>query len=433
MGRWCALSAILAAVDHTASAADGIFDRLNVGKNNSLTGNWSSIAGGSNNTVNADYVTIGGGRDNSATGTRAFVGAGEDNQTTGTYAVIVGGYTNYQTDSYGFVGGGYGHLDKGSYGFIGGGYYNYLGSNTTGNTVPVANLVTGGAYNTNMVEFSAIVGGEGNLITNQFCFLGGGFENVAGGTYGGELSTGFHVLCGGYLNQILADGWVVLGGGLGNIVRSSVGTLSGGGQNDLHGLAATIAGGESNVITNGDDSTISGGNGNIVSATGAAIGGGTANSVSASGGTVPGGANASASHYGQQAYASGGFTALGDAQSSLFVARATTTNATATELFLDGVGARMTIPTGQTWAYQLLVSARCTNGNSGGWKFEGLIKNVSGTTSMVGTPLKTALAKDVTAWDVALSATNSSLVIKGTGDTAKVRWVASVRTSEVSQ
>jgi hypothetical protein len=133
------------------------------------------------------------------------------------------------------------------------------------------------------------------------------------------------------------------------------------------------------------------------------------------------------------AYASGGFTALGDAQSSLFVARATTTNSTATELSLDGVGARMTIPTGQTWAYQLLVSARSTNGNSGGWKYEGLIKNVSGTTSMVGTPLKTALAKDVAGWDVTLSATNSSLVIKGTGDSTKVRWVASVRTSEVSQ
>jgi hypothetical protein len=433
IGRWCSLSALLAVVPYSASAADAVYDRLNIGKNHTLTGILSSIAGGSNNTATADYVTIGGGRDNSATGTRAFVGAGEDNQTSGTYAVIVGGYTNYQTDNYGFVGGGYGQLDKGFYGFIGGGYYNSQGSNSTGNKVPIANLIVGGASNTNTVEYSALVGGWANLITNQLCFLGGGFENIVGGTYGNELASGFHALCGGEYNQILGNEWAFLGGGVGNIVRTSLGTIGGGDYNDLTGLTATIAGGDSNVITNGDYSAVSGGSLNTISATYGTIGGGSDNGVSASYGTVPGGANASASHYGQMSYASGGFAALGDAQSSLFAARATTTNSTATELFLDGVGARMTIPTGQTWAYQLLVSARSTNGNSGGWKYEGLIKNVSGTTSMVGTPIKTVLGTNVYSWDATLSATTNSLVIKGTGDSTKVRWVASVRTSEVSQ
>ena len=61
----------------------------------------------------------------------------------------------------------------------------------------------------------------------------------------------------------------------------------------------------------------------------AVVGGGANNNIqtNAQYATIPGGRQARASSYGQMAYASGQFADKGDAQSSLFVARATTTGA----------------------------------------------------------------------------------------------------------
>jgi hypothetical protein len=157
---------------------------------------------------------------------------------------------------------------------------------------------------------------------------------------------------------------------------------------------------------------------------------------------VPGGTNALASLFGQMAYASGRFAADGDAQTSMFVLRNTTANATQTELFLNGSSARLTLATGRTMTFDILFAARETAGGSvgaaAGFQVRGVISNVGGTTALVGSPTTTALGADAAAatWTVAAQAdnTNKALAIKVTGAASTtIRWVASVRTTEVSQ
>ena len=68
-------------------------------------------------------------------------------------------------------------------------------------------------------------------------------------------------------------------------------------------------------------------------------------------------------------------------------------------------------------------------------QIQGVIENVGGTTSFIGSPTVTELGEDNAAWGVAVEADdgNDALVIKVTGASAVwIRWVASVRTVEVS-
>jgi hypothetical protein len=96
----------------------------------------------------------------------------------------------------------------------------------------------------------------------------------------------------------------------------------------------------------------------------------------------------------------------------------------------------MNIPSGATWTFDIQVAARSTVNTSGGYKIEGVVVNNGGTTSFVGTPTVTTLGADVLGWSVATVAdvANAALAIKVTGAAATTnRWVAVVRTAEVSQ
>jgi hypothetical protein len=187
----------------------------------------------------------------------------------------------------------------------------------------------------------------------------------------------------------------------------------------------------------GAASTVAGGWGNVITTTGAfaTIGGGMSNTASGSRATVPGGEDAQASHYGEFAFASGAFSVGGDAQTSLYVLRRQTTNANTTELMLDNSSSRITIASGRTVSFDVLVVARSTTGLSAGYHMYGVIENVSGTTALVGTLTKITLGEDAPAWDANAEAdnTNDALVIKVSGAASTtIRWVATVRTAEVA-
>jgi hypothetical protein len=79
-------------------------------------------------------------------------------------------------------------------------------------------------------------------------------------------------------------------------------------------------------------------------------------------------------------------------------------------------------------------AARSNTGNSAGYKFVGVIENVGGATAIVGAVTKTAIAEDIAAWDVNVTAdnVNDALVITVNGDNTSVRWVATVKTTEVT-
>lgn len=119
----------------------------------------------------------------------------------------------------------------------------------------------------------------------------------------------------------------------------------------------------------------------------------------------------------------------------MLVCRGTTTNATQSELFLDGVSQRMIMPTNSTWGFDILVTGRAANGDSAAYQFLGAAENKAGISVFVAAYQKNVIAENLAAWDVNLSApaTNGAIVIRVTGQAAtSIRWVASVRTVEVT-
>lgn len=151
-----------------------------------------------------------------------------------------------------------------------------------------------------------------------------------------------------------------------------------------------------------------------------------------------GGQLAKADLRGQLARASGSFATIGDAQHSLLTLRWQTTNNTQSELFIDGAGERMTIPTDTTWAFSIYIVARRTDADneSAGWEVKGVIDRNVNTTALVGTVATTTLGDDSSgAWTVSVNAddTNEALRIQVTGQNSKtIRWVASVRLVQVT-
>ncbi len=176
------------------------------------------------------------------------------------------------------------------------------------------------------------------------------------------------------------------------------------------------------------DSTVTGAN---------AVSIGSGNTVSAENAIVTG-ADASTAVYGANVHANGSFTNPGDAQSGKYVLRNITTDATETEVFLDGAAARIVLPNNSAVAYSAQIVARRTDasGSEGAFKLEGLISRdaTAASTTLVGSRSRTILTRPSTDWsaEVFADTTNGALTFKVTGpvDTT-IRWVVVVTTSEV--
>jgi hypothetical protein len=384
--RVVALAALLSAP--VLHAADVTGDRLNVGTSHSLSGTAadSSIAGGQNNTIGNTtlYSLIGGGLDNTIGANCYF---------SGIFAGEVNTISNYV-----------------QYGFIGAGFGNELGGN-----------------------YSTILGIHVNISSNAFGSFGNGYYNNMDSPYG--------VILNGLEQNISADAdYALIGNGKFNLISrdAEYSAIVAGYSNaiGLHAEYSYIGNGEFNT-NNSSWAYLGGGFGNLVvsNADYSVLVGGASNKVSGSRATIPGGDSASAANYGQLAYASGRFAAVGDAQSSKYVLRNSTSGAVTNELFLNGSSARMTLPNNSTWTFEGQVVARSSTGSSAGYKFKGVIDNNSGTTSLVYTPSYETLAEDVAGWDVVVQAddANDALVVKVTGAlSTNIRWVATVQTTEVT-
>ncbi len=318
------------------------------------------------------------------------------------------------------IGGGSGNTVSGFANNIGGGIANDLRSLSSGSTIGGGERNSMFAY----TEHSVIAGGLANAIggrDSSACTISGGSGNAINGGFGGEADT--------------------IGGGAGNSIQPSIqggyATISGGSYNSIGGKAyATISGGNGNsIMSGGEAGTIGGGHRNAVRNEYATIAGGRDNEANGPFATVPGGVNASARLHAQIAHAGGSFATNGDAQASAYICRATTTDNTQTEIFLDGSNRRIELPDNSTWTFDILVTARATNALSAGYQIRGVILNSDGVTSFLGTPVITTLAETSYTWDATVIAdeANKSLAIKVTGDLdTSIRWVASVRTVEVS-
>lgn len=136
-------------------------------------------------------------------------------------------------------------------------------------------ITSGHSENLAVGAGSVIAGGgradDGNLGTDEYATISGGFNNTAGN---------------GNLNVSDAAGATV-GGGASNTAGATGATISGGGLNSVTGINGVIGGGAFNSVNN-EYGTVSGGGGNTAGKN-ASVGGGFGNEASGLNSTVPGG------------------------------------------------------------------------------------------------------------------------------------------------
>ena len=293
-------------------------------------------------------------------------------------------------------------------------------------------------------NYSAIGGGKNNTASGSISFVGGGNANLATGDMtvvaggNGNNASAKMATVGGGVGNTAAQAYSTIAGGYSNIAAAYA-SICGGFRNNASGGTSFIGGGGHNISSQ-SYSIVAGGKWNTASGNYSAVCGGFGNAASAFTSGVLSGRNAVADKYAQYAQSSGLFNINGDAQVSTFVLRKNTTDATSTELFLDGSSNRLTMNNNTTWGFNISVVARRTNatGENAYFSLQGaIVRNANAaSTVIVGTVAKTVVARDSAAWDVNVTAdtTNGSLKIAVTGEAAKnIQWVAYVRTVETSQ
>ena len=184
---------------------------------------WAEIAGGTNTNLLTLPLAI----------TNGGTGATNDGQA----RTNLGLPYNYGT----------GHSISGEYSFIGGGLSNTVASPTNGVIVGGwANIIRVSTNSTNPMppDWSAIVGGQGNIIEGTRSFIGGGAQNV-------DLGPSYGTITGGQSNVV-----------------SSGSFIGGGGNNEARGSQSSVLGGRENIVsTNSDWGVIVGGFSNTVTGT----------------------------------------------------------------------------------------------------------------------------------------------------------------------
>jgi hypothetical protein len=134
-----------------------------------------TVGGGENNTASYFYSTVGGGWGNTSSSDATTVGGGEGNTALGQYSTVAGGVSNTASNSFATVGGGYLNTAAGDGSSIAGGWTNVASDSYA--------TVGGGQNNTASKEYTTI-GGGGNNIASQFAStIGGGLQNTASGVY----------------------------------------------------------------------------------------------------------------------------------------------------------------------------------------------------------------------------------------------------------
>jgi hypothetical protein len=150
------------------------------------------------------------------------------------------------------------------------------------------------------------------------------------------------------------------------------------------------------------------------------------------------GSAAVANQYGGLIHASGAFSTAGDAQNGLYVLRNTTTNATPTEIFLDGSAADYIVPANFVVSFDVKVVCMNTavTGAGAGFQIQGVIYRgaTASTTAFIGTPALTILGRTPAGLTCSVTAntTTGALQIFVTGVASTTyHWVGRLETVEV--
>jgi len=220
------------------------------------------------------------------------------------------------------------------------------------------------------------------------------------------------------------------------------------------GAATQVASGQYSSILGGNSNTASGtastacGTTSIASGNRSFAGGegitasGRSSFAYGAGGSASGyyavawGENVSANRHAMHAHSGGLFSANGDAQKTTDVLKRKTTNATPTTLLLGDGSSRLTVASGKILFANILISGIKSDGSAAAcYKRKVAIKNVGGTTSLVGSVETIGTDhEDNASTDVTITADNTkdALDISVTGIAAETwRWVAVVEGLEI--
>jgi len=332
------------------------------------------------------------------------------------------------------AGGSYHQIRNGDYGFIGGGTNCVIQEKAgySANADGQGAFIGGGFKNIAYGKQCVIAGGNTNINECQNSVIGGGVVNsILTPADSGATAKTSNVIAGGSNNTINCCGAAAIVGGELNKISATSGTT------DL-GLYSFIGGGYNNQIATSlysPYSVICGGFQNTVNNQFSSILGGRANLVSSLYCTAIGYA-AKATNYG--AFVQGGesFSAVGDAQSTVYVLKCETTTTSQKEML--SMGQSLTIPSDTSWAFRALIVARHGSTNSSaGYEVKGLIHNDSGTAAIVGTVSTTVLGESstptsMTACDATADASGATLRIMVTGLSTSVKWVARLEVAEIT-
>ena len=210
-------------------------------------------------------------------------------------------------------------------------------------------------------------------------------------------------------------------GGYYNNNNSTQSGSAGGSSNNNSGIAAGSAGGYGNSNSGGYSGSV----------------GGYSNNNSGERSGSVGGYYGRANHYAEVAHAAGRFTATGDAQNSKMHFLGSTTDAAQIEIYPSQSSSnRFTIASGAVYTFVATCVAKRTDsqGEVAGFEVKGVIKNISGTTSIQGTNVSTELG-GTSGWalDLVADDTNDALAVKVTGEASKtIRWSVKVELVKVA-
>jgi len=441
------------------------------GGSNLAVGIYSVVSGGSNNVATGEYSVVSGGLLNSATTNFAVVSGGTNNLADGYAAVISGGFLNAATTNFTTVSGGRTNLASGFAAVVGGGELNRAieryatASGGQGNKSDwFHTTVGGGFFNTAINSAATVGGGSGNQAIGQVSTVGGGQNNVAHSTGttvgggrnnvasnlvatvgGGELNKSLRLqtTIGGGVNNLASADKATVGGGFANVASGTNSTVGGGINNLASGTSTTVGGGQRNLATN-EHATVSGGLAGVAGGTNATVGGGLTNLALADYATIPGGKQALANQYGQMAHASGAFEKSGDAQHSVYVLRGVTDQTmgtSITNLALDGITNRLSVPSSGAMTFHILIVAKADpltlTTKTAGWEISGVVKTDFLSAAFVGAPIINTLGDDFPIatpilmigpgpFDMSISVDSSAF------PSGAVRWVARVDAVEIA-
>lgn len=131
----------------------------------------------------------------------------------------------------------------------------------------------------------------------------------------------------------------------------------------------------------------------------------------------------------------GYFSTPGDAVIKDYILYGTTSNADETELLINGAN-RITVNINSTMLYNIDILAKRTDSiiDNAGWHLKGLALNNNNTVTDVGKLYEIIVARTDSSWvvDARIDSNNLKIYVKGALN-KNIRWIASIRTVEVSQ